>query len=310
LSQLKVPQALNDVYRDLRDRRLLVPAVALLVALVAVPMLLKTPDEPAPPAPVAVAVDKSASPVSAAVLADTSVGVRNYRKRLDALKSKNPFKPQFVAAAQGDGSGSGSGAATNTSPDTSSTTPPPATTGEGAAPPPIGPTPSSGDVSTGGTGDVTTDGGSTTTDNTGGGSGNGNGGNGNGGNGNGGNGNQPSSDDVEVVNHLFTRRVDLMIGLQGDPKLHENVKPMTILPNNSTAVVAFLGTDEKGQRAAFVVSKDATMVAGDGACVPSPEACLYITLEKNETATLDFGPDGQTFDLRLLEIRDHQLPAE
>jgi hypothetical protein len=165
-------------------------------------------------------------------------------------------------------------------------------------------------VSTGGS-STTTGGSSTTTDTTdttGGSSGNGNGGNGNGGNGNG--GNQPSSNDVEVVNHLFTRRVDLMIGLQGDPKLHENVKPMTILPDNSTAVVAFLGTDEKGKRAAFVVSKDATMVAGDGACVPSPEACLYITLEKNETATLDFGPDGQTFDLRLLEIRDHQLPAE
>ena len=131
-----------------------------------------------------------------------------------------------------------------------------------------------------------------------------------GGNGNGGTGNQPSSDDVEVVTHLVTRRVDLTIGLQGDPELRENVKPMTILPDETTPVVAYLGTDEQGKRAAFVLSKDATMTAGDGACVPTPENCLYITLEKNETATLTYGLDGQTFVLRLLGIEDHELKAD
>jgi hypothetical protein len=85
---------------------------------------------------------------------------------------------------------------------------------------------------------------------------------------------------------------------------------MTILPDATTPVVAYLGTDEKGKRAAFVVAKDATLAGGTAACVPAPENCLYITLQKGETATLDFGPDGQTFDLRLLEIRDHELKAE
>ena len=143
----------------------------------------------------------------------------------------------------------------------------------------------------------------TTTD---GGQGDGGGDNGNGGDG----GDDPSSEDVEVVGDLFTRRVDVLIGLQGDPKLRENVKPMTVLPDPATSVVAFLGTDEKGKRAAFVVAKAATVIAGDGACVPTPENCLYITLQKGETATLDFGADGQTFDLRLLEIRDVELKAE
>ena len=125
-----------------------------------------------------------------------------------------------------------------------------------------------------------------------------------------GGGNDPSSEDVEVVGELFTRRVDVLIGLQGDPKLRENVKPMTILPDPATPVVAFLGTDEKGKRAAFAVARAATVIAGDGACVPTPENCLYITLQKGETATLDFGADGQTFDLRLLDIRDIELKAE
>jgi hypothetical protein len=293
LKEIKPPQFLSDVYRDLRDRHLLLPALALLVGLFAVPTLLKSSDTPLPPAPATATASGHASAVSAAVLADDTVSVRNYRKRLEDLKSKNPFKPQFVAATGGGGgTGAGGGGATTTTP-TSPTSP---TTAPTTAPTgsPTTTTDTTGGTTTPPTTTTTPD--TTTPDNGGGGNGNG--------------GNQPSSHDVEVVTNLVTRRVDLMIGLQGDPKLRENVKPMTILPDATTPVVAYLGTDEKGKRAAFVVSKDATMVAGDGACVPTPENCLYITLQKNETATLSFGPDGQTYDLRLLEIRDHELKAE
>jgi hypothetical protein len=298
LRELKPPQVLTDVYRDLRDRRLLLPAIALIVGLIAVPVLLKSSDTPAPPPPAPVASTGPESALTAAVLADDTVSVRNYRKRLDELNSKNPFKPQFVPPPP---SGSGGGSSTPATPTSGATAPVESTQGgsSGSAYP----------TETGTASDpsVTVD--ETTVDetpNTAGGNGNGNG---NGGNGSG-SGNQPSSDDVEVVNHLVTRRVDLMIGLQGDPKLRENVKPMTILPDANTPVVAYLGTDEKGKRAAFVVAKDATLAGGTAACVPAPENCLYITLQKGETATLDFGPDGQTFELRLLEIRDHELKAE
>ena len=299
MKDIRPPQFLNDVYRDLRDRHLLLPAIALVVALIAVPVLLKSKDEPAPQA--AVVVDRgSDSELTAAVLADNSVSVRNYKKRLAALKSTNPFKPAFQggdSSSGGDGSGGGSSAST------SGTT---AAAGGGTGtidyPTETG-TPDDLSINDG-TQNTTVDD-STTAGETG---GNGNGGNGNGGNGNG--GNQPSSQDVEVVNHLVTRRVDVMIGLQANPKLHENVKPMTILPDAEAPVVAYLGTDEKGKRAAFVVAKGATLAGGTAACVPAPENCLYITLQKGETATLDFGTDGQTYDLRLLQIRDVELKAE
>lgn len=298
MKDIRPPQFLNDVYRDLRDRHLLLPAIALVVALIAVPVLLKSKDEPVPQA--AVVVDRgSDSELTAAVLADNSVSVRNYKKRLAALKSTNPFKPAFQggdSSSGGDGSGGGSSAST------SGTT---AAAGGGTGtidyPTETG-TPDDLSINDGTqntTGDETTVD-DTTVDET--------GGNGNGGNGNG--GNQPSSQDVEVVNHLVTRRVDVMIGLQGNPKLHENVKPMTILPDAEAPVVAYLGTDEKGKRAAFVVAKGATLAGGTAACVPAPENCLYITLQKGETATLDFGTDGQTYDLRLLQIRDVELKAE
>ncbi len=304
MKDIRPPQFLNDVYRDLRDRHLLLPAIALLVALIAVPVLLKSKDEPVAPPPV-VAVDTGPdSELTAAVLADDSVSVRNYKKRLAALKSTNPFKPALQGGDASSGDGSGSSSSSSSSSSTSGTT---AAAGGGTGtidyPTETG-TPDDLSINDG-TQNTTVD--ETTVDENGG-SGNGNGGNGNGGNGNG--GNQPSTQDVEVVNHLVTRRVDVMIGLQGNPKLRENVKPMTILPNAEAPVVAYLGTDEKGKRAAFVVAKDATLGGGTAACVPAPENCLYITLQKGETATLDFGTDGQTYDLRLLQIRDVELKAE
>ena len=115
MKDIRPPQFLNDVYRDLRDRHLLLPAIALVVALIAVPVLLKSEDEPVPPA--AVVVDRgSDSELTAAVLADNSVSVRNYKKRLAALKSTNPFKPAFQggeSSSSGDGSGGGSSSPTS-----------------------------------------------------------------------------------------------------------------------------------------------------------------------------------------------------
>jgi hypothetical protein len=94
MSKLETPQVLNDLYRDLRDRRLLLPAIALLVALVAVPVLLaKSP--PPQVAPAAAAPAPEATAAQSAVLAE-QVGIRDYRERLKALKTKNPFKQKFA----------------------------------------------------------------------------------------------------------------------------------------------------------------------------------------------------------------------
>jgi hypothetical protein len=140
MKRIKSSDFFNDLYRDLRDRKLLLPAVALAVALVAVPVVLST-DSPSapPPAPPPPADATAAQP---AVLAE-NVGIRDYRKRLEALKSKNPFKQQFAlptpqsvalqnpteapdtSAASGVSSPATSAAAGSVSPETPSTVPSP-----------------------------------------------------------------------------------------------------------------------------------------------------------------------------------------
>jgi hypothetical protein len=99
--QIPVPGFAENLYRDMRDRRLLLPALGLIVAIVAVPLFLMTPKE-APPSAAAVAAPEGADAVSPAVLTEQPVGVRDYRERLDELKSKNPFADDFSFPAEGE----------------------------------------------------------------------------------------------------------------------------------------------------------------------------------------------------------------
>ncbi len=92
---IQLPDFLSDLFKDMRDRRLIVPAIALLVAIVAVPIMLKSSPEPAPPvAPVAVDPDEAA--LEPAVVVTQEVGVRDFHDRLDALHQKNPFGNKFA----------------------------------------------------------------------------------------------------------------------------------------------------------------------------------------------------------------------
>jgi hypothetical protein len=98
---IRAPKFVTDIARDLRDRHLLIPVVALLVAIVAVPVALKSSTEPAPQPPAAAdSLDSAAT--EPAVLAE-NVTVRDYRERLDELKSKNPFRQAFSAPKIGQG---------------------------------------------------------------------------------------------------------------------------------------------------------------------------------------------------------------
>lgn len=144
MSRMTAPAFLSNLYRDLRDRRLLLPIILLAAALVAVPVLLSSsPEPPAPQPALDVAAIDGAAAVQPAVLAEQS-GIRNYRKRLRALKEKNPFEQQYAIkeGAAGDDSGTSTGAGTATSAaastlSTGTSTPPDASTPPTDIEPPV-----------------------------------------------------------------------------------------------------------------------------------------------------------------------------
>lgn len=94
LSDVKVPGFLRDIYYELDERHLLPLVIVLVVAIVAVPIALSETVEPTATAgiPVEAGATASASPI---VVSKSLPGLRDYRKRLNDLHSKDPFKQQF-----------------------------------------------------------------------------------------------------------------------------------------------------------------------------------------------------------------------
>jgi hypothetical protein len=250
--RLTMPAFASDLVRDLRDRRLLPLALLLLAGVVAVPVLLSRSSGAAVPAPPAASsVPEGAIETQPAVLTE-GVGIRDYRKRLEALKSSNPFAQRFAA---------------------------PDVAGEAASLTPSLPT--------GGGGSATSAGG----------------------------GSGASSQPVESERvpapepevRFLTHRVDVKVGPEGDLDTREGVRALAVLPSRDTPVVSYLGTNEGGDRALFLVSGDVTAVDTDGRCMPSSADCQFLVLEEGERAKLDYGPDATTYVLRLMRINSVPL---
>jgi hypothetical protein len=96
----KVQKFFGDVVYDLRSRGLLPIAILLVVAMVAVPVVISRGSSATPASslqPTAGAVE--AAPETKTAVVSYDPGIRDYRKRLDDLSPKNPFRQQFAQSA-------------------------------------------------------------------------------------------------------------------------------------------------------------------------------------------------------------------
>jgi hypothetical protein len=105
----KVQKFAGDVVYDLRSRNLLLPAVALLVALVAVPVLVSRGGSNGPDLSSGFGTTSSgSSPETESAVVAYHPGVRNYKKRLNHLSAKDPFTQQYTQAPSSPASDSSS----------------------------------------------------------------------------------------------------------------------------------------------------------------------------------------------------------
>jgi hypothetical protein len=96
LPEIKVPGFLQDIYYDLKDRHLLPIVAILIVAIVAVPIALSQSSDPegsrlGEPGTAGAANDKAAL-----LVAKSTPGLRDYRRRLERLRAKDPFAQQYT----------------------------------------------------------------------------------------------------------------------------------------------------------------------------------------------------------------------
>jgi hypothetical protein len=275
---MKPPTFLVDLYGDLRDRKLLPLVVVLVLATIAVPVILKNETPPPPEAdPAAANADlPGAMPTAAVMVSDP--GLRDYRERLNQLRSKDPFEgekveaPDLSESSVRDVSGGGSGASA-TAASTGGSTGSASTEG------------SFSESVTASTSTETT----TTTQTTG---------------GNGSNGGSGSEDERQ----WFTYRIDVLTGPAGHTQRRQNVERYTVLPSRSNPVALFLGAQEGGKRANLMVSTDVVDSRGDGTCLPDPSDCQFLTLKVGDERKFEYAPSGEP-DTFVIEIKDIRLVA-
>lgn len=233
------------VVQDLRERRLWPVAIAMALALVAIPVLMLKPAESAPGAAAAPAAGAASSGVAGvpgpeeALAADkplVSLAALDQPSDLKSFNSKNPFKPLESLASKA--------AKTDL-----------ASTG-GAA---------SGTSSTGGSGS------------------------GSGGSGGNTGGSSPSPvtpaptpESPAAPQQKFVYAVDLTFESPKGVRHFRNLPRLRMLPDEASPLLVFLGVDQSGTSAVFLVDSTLKPQDGEGHCKPSRTTCATLSIEPGE----------------------------
>jgi hypothetical protein len=299
---VKVPPFLEDLYWDLRDRRLLPLVAVIVVAIVAVPFVFGgdakvEPPDSNPRASISSALE-NADP-SNLVVVEATPGLRDYRKRLAGRTPTNPFKQPASSAGPkkngaqlpplpgetstssatsegGSGGSAGGGESGSGGGESVSTSPAPDDSSKGSKP---------GDGSGSDGGETAPDGGDTA---------------------------KGGGDSGEVT--LFTFAIDVRIARSGgkdaeakkaskesEPVIKHRVLPQTSLPGEKAPVVTYMGMSRKGN-ALLLVSTDVKSVFGETKCVTGDDACQLLEAEPGFPVTFVHGYNEVHYTIKVLKI--------
>lgn len=282
MPDIKVPGFVNDLYYDLRDRRLLPLVAFVLVAIVAVPLLLSSGSEEAAPPRVEPPGEGTSVNASQLTVVKATPGLRDYRKRLKARSAKDPFKgpgtkSDLTDAQLGSEGDNGFESSEVTSSSTSSTTTSNATTTETTKT-----TKKDGVVTT----ETET---KTEPDES-------------------GQGEQAPNGDIT----LFAFAIDVRIKKattapdgsteSGDPETRSRVLSPAPLPGEKTQVVTYAGINPKTKNPLFLVSDEVTAVFGEAKCLSGDKTCQLLEVEKGMPLTFVYGPSAARYKITVLKI--------
>lgn len=283
LTSVKVPLLLQDLYQDLRDRRLLPLIGLILVAIVATPFLLgsgKDIEEETSPAP---GVQLEASTSSAAggslTVVQAEPGLRDYRKRLRHRRAKNPFKPHYtgpvLAGTQLNAPPepiSGSSSTTSES-STSVTVESGSSPSSGSTPAPSGGAPAGSGGGNGGNGGETTGGGKLTFY-------------------------------AFAIDMKITKTTTEPNGKKSMPEEieKERVLPPTALPGEKTQVVTYMGISPKTKNPLLLVSEEVESVFGETHCLSGSGHCQLIEVEPKMPVTFVYGENKARYKILVQKI--------
>jgi len=282
------PLALG-VLEDLRRRRLIPVVLLLVAALVALPVLMLQKPEPAPvnaPVPAAASDTAEGLPGPREALATNkplvTLAVLNESSDLESFEAKNPFKPIDQVSTGGAGTGSAPVAAAPI-PVAGSGSPPTAQTrigsgssgGGSAGGAPAGGSPTDSPVS----GPPSTPTAPTPPD--------------------------PSkipSEPKPLKPQKLAYALDATLTGPFRTVHYRSVSKLAMLPSQAAPLLIFLGIDDTGNNAVFLVDSTLTVVAGEGTCKASNDNCATLSLEPGQVKVFKDGR-GRRYELRIDQIR-------
>jgi hypothetical protein len=271
MPDVSMPPFLANLFYDLRDRRLL-PLVALVVvAIIAVPFLLGSSEEPIPPPVPSEAETATGSPASASTITvvQAKPGLREYRKRLADRSPTDPFMQHYTAPNLAGAelpeaeSSSSSGSETTFSTESAGE----ATTEGGSSPG------TSGGAPSGGTGD--------------------------------GSGEAP-----RLIEFVFDVQISHMEKTadggqkMSEPEVRHRVPTLTQLPGKKTPVVTVAGLNLHNGQVWLLVSDDVKSLGGDFTCTTrTPDGlCELLEIEPGFPLELTYGPEEVLYRIKVTKI--------
>jgi hypothetical protein len=268
MPKVKTPTVLIDLWRELRERRLL-PLIALLVvAIVAIPFLLgKSESEPT----VANVPGEALAAKSSRLTATPEyAGLRDYHRRFKGKKPSDPFEVPDSGDATTPTEGESVEGSSEAPVETSSST----ATQESAS------------SEAGSTGDANSTqapaNGSTTSGEL-----------------------VPGSEFTYYTHSIDTRTVNGRSGpspKRSKPQVRRNIPSLSRLPSKKAPAAIFLGTDLEGRVALLMPSPQVQLKGGGGKCVlGNDEECRLLSLRPGAAEELAF-PDGRVTRIKLLGV--------
>jgi hypothetical protein len=301
LRSIRVPAFVEDLYYDLKDRRLL-PLVALcIVAIIAAPILLAGGSEnPVARAPLAHApAATGSSPGVSLTVARADPGLRDYHKRLHR-EPTDPFKQHFTAPQL---AGTKLGSSENESPTVSGSTTSTSTSTriestessvitkttkeqDGAV---TNETETNSPNPQGSQGAATGEGNSE---------------------GNSGTEGEESRWFAFAIDVKIKTAVTLPDGTveTGEPVTMSEIHAPAPIPSEKTPVVAYIGADFKSGKFVLMVSEEVTSVFGEGKCVMGTQACQLLEVETGMPETFVYGPSAERFKITITKVK--RVPIE
>jgi hypothetical protein len=286
LSELRIPDFLYDLYYDLKERHLLPLVALLLVAMVAAPIYFKgasksSPEAPSHPSPTATASAAGAG-AETLVVARSEPGLRDFRRRLSRDRAVDPFEekggespaPSESSSGEEGASGAESSAATVAAPAEATVIgeKPSGSPAVAPIPPESAGIPSDPANSAGTGGPART---------------------------------RYASDAIDVRIVSVSAGSTDKAGKPSKPKtqVRRNLPELTMLPARATPAATFMGTSSDGKKALLLVSSDVESLFGEAACVIGSQTCQLLALEPGLPETFVYGPQGRTYRIELLKIR-------